>query len=673
MESKTNPIPDNSQEADFSSPRQAATSSTDGTGSAHSPKLGGGDHGNNSGHFQENSEQKPEDHQEVIHTLESTSKEVDGFLNTLPSLKASVKPEEGVDEDKSASETLEIPGYVEKFLDLVEEKIAKHEGKGKWGQDPKEDSCFFDAVNRITRVSQSLTELIKSDKSQDGVLINRISSIHQRAMSFLEDEFRTILEENWKVPEFDHKHESGSDQQNPDPANINYPGFSDEIVSNLHQIANSMINGGHEFECCEIYTIARRTAIDESLNKVSEFEKVSIDEIQKMHWETLEKEITVWCKTLKQCSLIFFSGEHKLVRSIFVDHPSISDGLFSNLTRGVVIQLLNFAEGVAISKRSIEKLFKILDMYEALRDNATSIDSLFPEQCGNELKSEMDTVRTRLGEEAILIFSDLEMSIKNDHGKTPVPGGAVHPLTRYTLNYLRFSCDQYKDTLDQVFKQHAKSDRTESTQPNQTDQTQDTDESTQSPFTNQLIRVMDLLDSNLESKSKLYKDISLSCIFMMNNGRYILQKVKGSSEASQKLGETWIRKTSSELRNYHKTYQRETWTKLLGCLTHEGLMDKGKIVKPHLKERFKNFNSKFEEIHRAQSSWVVRDEQLKSELRVSISSVVIPAYRSFLGRFSQFLDTGRQTEKYIKFQPEDIEDAIDDLFEGNPTSMVKRK
>lgn len=81
----------------------------------------------------------------------------------------------------------------------------------------------------------------------------------------------------------------------------------------------------------------------------------------------------------------------------------------------------------------------------------------------------------------------------------------------------------------------------------------------------------------------------------------------------------------------------------------------------------------FEEIHRAQSTWVVSDDQLQSELRVSISGVVIPAYRLFVGRFKQYLDSSRQPEKYIKYPPEDIEMMIEGLFEGNPNSMGRRR
>jgi len=55
------------------------------------------------------------------------------------------------------------------------------------------------------------------------------------------------------------------------------------------------------------------------------------------------------------------------------------------------------------------------------------------------------------------------------------------------------------------------------------------------------MRVMELLDTNLEGKAKLYKEVPLSCIFMMNE-RYIVQKIKGSTKIYEVMGETWCRK-----------------------------------------------------------------------------------------------------------------------------------
>ncbi|ESQ41356.1 hypothetical protein EUTSA_v10012838mg [Eutrema salsugineum] len=617
---------------------------------------------------------------EVHQTLESLSEELDQLLTSLSLHKED--QQDNNTEEKGEDDYFQIPQFVGKFLDLFEDKLSKYdsgEPKTIWYQDPEETSSLLEAVDRVSKLMGLLLNT-KSCLDHHEPLINHAGSIQQRAMAFLEDEFRIILEESVvKEPvvasdDSSSQRKSTADQQDhlqndavvsqdhdqmivPECGDqeIEYPGYPEEVVVLLRKIAEKMKGGGYGWECREVYLVGRRNILMRTLKHDCEFEKVSIDEVQKMSWDTLEREIPIWNKTFKDCSSRFFPGELKLAEKIF---PGDDGSLFCIVTHGLAIQFLGFAEAVAMTKRSTEKLFKILDIYETLRDSFPPMEELFPEELRSELRNEVTSARSRLGETAIHIFSDLENSIKSDSSKTPVPGGAVHPLTRYTMNYLKYSCE-YKDTLEQVFKSHSKMEREDQ---------EESAESGNSAFANQLMRIMELLDVNLEAKSKQYKDIPLSCIFMMNNGRYIVQKIKGSAEIHEVMGDTWCRRRSSELRNYHKNYQRETWGKLLGFLGHEGLMHNGKIVKPNLKERFKSFNATFDEIHKTQTTWVVNDEQLQSELRVSITAVMIPAYRAFMARFGQYLDPGRQTEKYIKYQPEDIEDLIDQLFDGNTSS-----
>ncbi|KAK9272929.1 hypothetical protein L1049_003308 [Liquidambar formosana] len=604
------------------------------------------------------------------YSLAKVSEEIDRFLST-PSGKS------------DDSVTKEIPNFVEKFLDLVEAKIVNYgsgEGPTKWSQNPDGDASFLEALDRISKLTTPSGDF--ESESEHASSLNRIGSVLQKAMSFLEQEFRSLLEDSrcFDPDQCDSsKTKQDSDRcvlpstKSESTGDVDFPGYSNDVVSDLSRIAKAMIKAGYETECCQVYVIVRRNAFEESLNRLG-FEKLSIDDVQKMQWESLEREISTWITTFKQCATVYFSGERNLSLAVFSDHPSIAPSLFGNLARGVVIQLLNFAEAVAMTKRSAEKLFKFLDMYETLRDMVPAMDGLFLDESACELKAEISSASCRLGEAAICIFCELENSIKSDTGKTPVPGGAVHPLTRYTMNYLKYACE-YKDTLEQVFKDHQKVERVDSASKSEYEISSQGNNQVeaQSPFSVQLTRVMDLLDTNLEAKSMVYKDLALSSIFLMNNGRYILQKIKGSNEIHELMGDQWCRKRSSDLRQYHKNYQRETWSKVLGILRDEGLNVNGKVSKPVLKERFKSFSTMFDEIHRTQSTWVVSDEQLQSELRVSISAVVIPAYRSFLGRFSQHLDPGRQTEKYIKFQPEDIETYIDDLFDGNPASSTGRR
>ncbi|XP_039127679.1 exocyst complex component EXO70B1-like [Dioscorea cayenensis subsp. rotundata] len=488
---------------------------------------------------------------------------------------------------------------------------------------------------------------------------------------------------------------------------------STENVERLKRIASEMIAAGYDAECVQVFTIARSNSLDASICNAG-FEKISIDEVQRMQWEPLEASIATWIKAFRQAFTVNFPHELELCGAVFSDQRDIGRAVFRNLTRGIIVQFLDFAAAVAMTKKSAEKLFKVLDMYETLRDAAKQMDELLSVAMPSEkeedaelamlspldLKSEMASAWSRLGEAAVANFCDLENSIKAEAGKTPVPGGAVHPVTRYVINYLTYAFE-YNETLEQVFHEHKKSEKpssmhdvdgddghsnnnnnnnhstinnnnNSSTATNNEDETRNEGDK-QSPFAVQVMEVMDLLHQNVEAKSKLYKDQSLSNIFLMNNGRYVMQKVKGSEEIKKLLGDTWCRKRSAEMRQYHKNYQRETWGRVLACFKDEGLQVNGKVMKPVLKERFKSFNGMLEEILKTQSVWVVSDEQLQSELRVSVSAVVVPAYRSFLGRFQQYFSPGRQTEKYIKYAPEDLETFIDDLFDGNAASMVRRR
>ncbi|CAL5098154.1 unnamed protein product [Urochloa decumbens] len=566
---------------------------------------------------------------------------------------------------------------LEKFASAVELVIARSEGaEDKWAAEPSgEPSPLLAAIARVAALSSAL------GKSPEGggkhtAAVHRVTGVLHRAMAFLEDEYHALLEDP-RVPKAGGSEQGGAHEPDrcvlPPPAassdggagnKESAPPYPAETVERLRAMADAMIAAGYTTECTQMFLVARRNAFDAALQGLG-YERSNIDDVVKMAWEALEAEIVTWTKAFRHAINVGLSTEHDLCTRVFAGrHAAVGRGIFADLARCVMLRMLSFTEAVAMTKRAAEKLFKVLDMYEAVRDASPVVEAfLSADEPGaersnsalSELKSEIASVRARLSESAAAIFRELEGSIRADAGKQPVPGGAVHPLTRYVMNYLKYACE-YNSTLEQVFReQHGGA-------------------GDDSPFSSQLMEVMELLHGNLEAKSRLYKDPALSNIFLMNNGRYMLQKIRGSSEINAMLGEAWARKQSTSLRQYHKNYQRETWSRVLGLLRDDGVITvKGHVQKPVLKEKFKQFNAAMDEIHRTQGAWVVGDEQLQSELRVSIAAVVVPAYRSFLGRFAQHFSAGRQTEKYVKLSAEDVEAIIDELFDGNATSMVRRR
>ncbi|KAJ7957511.1 Exocyst subunit Exo70 family protein [Quillaja saponaria] len=693
-----NPPPDKSSSFSSDNDNVGSPKPSDSEGQLHQPDQ----QDDNKKHMEETPTNDPE------LTLPEILEKVDIFLATFASTDNKFNPPE-------------IPNAVQSLFKRVESMIQQYNvAKSttiRFGRDPEADSSFLEAVNRISMLSTTFSDF-PSNTLRASSFNNSTVSILQKAMAFLDEEFRGLLEEPMPRP----NNNTISDQQiamktpkkttkqlssfnsisEPDRCILRdaesltqdqepeFPAFSQEAVSCMNRVATAMISAGYENECRMVFSVLRRNAFRNSLQKFG-YETINVDDIHRMQWDSLEGEIASWINTVKHCSTVLFPAEQQLCDSVFSNQrTSISHSLFTDLARAVVIQFLNFPEAVVLTKRSAEKLFKFLDMYEAIRDlsdrESTTTSPIYGDQePGDELINETETAKSMLGEAAVSIFCDLENSIRSDNGRTPVPSGAVHPLTRYVMNYLKYACE-YRDTLEQVFQRHLISSNSENNYSNagaefeshhhhQIHKPGKMEDGTPrtSPFAVELMRVMDLLDANLEMKSKLYKDPALRYVFLMNNGRYIVQKIKGSTEIHESMGDNWRRKRSSDLRQYHKSYQRETWSKVLQCLSFDGLSVNGKVAKSMLKERFKSFNTMFDEIYKTQSTWVVSDEQLQSELRVSISAVMIPAYRSFMGRFKQSLESSRQAEKYIKYQPEDIETLIEELFDGNPTSMARRR
>ncbi|KAL3638544.1 hypothetical protein CASFOL_017915 [Castilleja foliolosa] len=86
------------------------------------------------------------------------------------------------------------------------------------------------------------------------------------------------------------------------------------------------------------------------------------------------------------------------------------------------VQLFNFAEAISISRRSPEKLFKILDLHDALSDLLPDIESVFDSKLSESIEVEAVEIISRLAEAARGVLSEFENAILREPSKIPVPG-----------------------------------------------------------------------------------------------------------------------------------------------------------------------------------------------------------------------------------------------------------
>ncbi|KDP30922.1 hypothetical protein JCGZ_11298 [Jatropha curcas] len=571
-------------------------------------------------------------------------------------------------------------------LDAAEKVIfrwdSSHHSAPSWEDAPEEAAQYLTAVDEILDLLDDLS--LRSDNET----VERAETAVQVAMSRLEEEFRHLLIRN-TVPldaerlygsirrvslsfvstegEIDGEFGSFGEVDSESPYFHERGGslgddlcvdlINSEALEDLKVIAERMIRSGYEKECVQVYSNVRRDALDECL-VILGVEKLSIEEVQKIDWRTLDEKMKKWIQAVKIGVRVLLTGEKRLCDHIFSGSDSAKEICFNETAKGCVMQLLNFGEAVAIARRSSEKLFRILDMYDALADVLLDLQAMVTDEF---VCSEAKGVLAGLGDAAKGTFAEFENAVRSETSKKPMLNGEIHPLTRYVMNYVKLVVD-YSGTLNSLLE-------------NYEGESKDDEEST-TPIARRLLALLSTLESNLEEKSRLYDDAAMQYIFLINNILYIVQKVK-DSELIKLVGDQWVRKRRGQIRQYATAYLRAAWTKALSCLKDEGIggSSSNNASKVALKDRFKNFNAHFEEIYRIQTGWKVPDPQLREELRISISEKVIPAYRAFLGRFGNQLESGRHAGKYIKYTAEDLENYLLDLFEGTPLVLhhLRRK
>ncbi|KAG0467984.1 hypothetical protein HPP92_017312 [Vanilla planifolia] len=131
------------------------------------------------------------------------------------------------------------------------------------------------------------------------------------------------------------------------------------------------------------------------------------------------------------------------------------------------------------------------------------------------------------------------------------------------MNYIRAACAS-RQTLEEVMDE----DRMRTASVHSPD-------GTSSPLAVQIAWIMEVLQGNLEAKAKAYREPALSCIFLMNNGRYMMQKVRDSSELTALMGEEWIRRQAARERRWASEYQKSTWSKVRDSSELTALMGEG--------------------------------------------------------------------------------------------------
>ncbi|KAG8081382.1 hypothetical protein GUJ93_ZPchr0007g5226 [Zizania palustris] len=254
---------------------------------------------------------------------------------------------------------------------------------------------FLDAVDRLRSIERFFSSN-RSYRSSDGVL-NHVNALLSKALVKMEDEFQKQLSRRSKPIEPDR--------------------LFDCLPSTLRPSSESHPEGGK--------------AGTHSENQKNSEAAVYNPTAQKY---TAKPVLLLWSQGIGFISCELLSNFFLLGSASFVDQVFC----FAAITKNSLATLLSFGEAIAMSKRSPEKLFVLLDMYEIMCELQADIDTIFVgESCSHMRDSALDLTKF-LAQTAQKTSSDFEEDVEKDATKNIHTDGTVHPLTSYVINYVKF-------------------------------------------------------------------------------------------------------------------------------------------------------------------------------------------------------------------------------------------
>jgi len=384
-------------------------------------------------------------------------------------------------------------------------------------QTPSVNNNISSATSSIDSTQLVISTNIGSMMDQLGTYVKALEHENSNLIQIISEHVKKYVEEHSQLVVSD--------------PNLMMDALKLETINDVEEIAKVMMMAGFEKDFSDVYNNCRRECLDKCLtHRLFGLQKLSIEDVHNMSWKDLEDKIERWIRTFNVALKILFPGERRLCDRIFCGFSSAADFSFMEICRESTIQLLNFVDYVSSGSHSPERLFKILEVFETLRDLIPEFASLFCDQYSLSLRNEATAIWKRVGKTIRDIFKELEYLIGRDLTEVTNFGGGLHPITQHVMNYLRVVCGS-QQTLEQVFYD--------------------------SSLASKIRRIMDTLESNLEAKSICYEDSSLGYIFLINNHTYIVEMTK-DNELGTLLGDDWLQKYAAKVRHYHTQCKKTT-------------------------------------------------------------------------------------------------------------------
>lgn len=440
-----------------------------------------------------------------------------------------------------------------------------------------------------------------------------------------------------------------------------------EEIECLRGIAQTLNSTNNLQECLGVYTGLRKDTVNLIFERL--IEKMNSKAVCfSKNWEELGDKIQLWIQVAKICVVNIFVKEKSLFEQIFGGLGTVkeADG-FAHIIGPAAAELFGFADSLMMRRHMPQRLEILLPLYQDLLDLMPFLNVLFDRDLclAKNIHACATGILFRIAQHMTRILSASERHVLGELSVIPISGGNIHPMTEYVIHYVELISDHRNSLTDLIVSSQVFNDLLSL----EIDAAKTDQEAT--PLKQHAARIIEFLLYNLSYKSSFYEQESLGHLFMMNNIHHVAQRIKTSQRMQEIVDKDLYRKLTEKVQQEMLDYVKTTWDRVCGCLRHQRSKSLSSIKwsffsansTKAMKQKFKKFNHRFEDVLQTQAEWAVRDHQLREKLHQSILEKLIPAYCRFLEQFSSRIEKVQHPERFIKYSVKDLYIKILYLFQ----------
>ncbi|KAE8674307.1 putative WRKY transcription factor [Hibiscus syriacus] len=286
---------------------------------------------------------------------------------------------------------------------------------------------------------------------------------------------------------------------------------------------------------------------------------------------------------LEKCITIYVEVRNSNVRAslkaLDLDYLEISVSEFKDVQsiEGYIGQWGRHLEFAV--KHLFEAEFKLCnDVFERI-----GLDALWGAACIEIQNLTRDLIK-RVIDGVAEIFWEIFVQVELQRQIPPPQDGSIPKLVFFITEYCnKLLDDEYRPILTQVLVIH---------------QSWKHKKFQEMILVNEVLKIIKAVDLNLETWVKAYGDATLSYLFAMNSHWHLYKHLKGT-KIGELMGDAWL-KEHEQCKEYYSTlFLRESWGKLPGHLSREGLIlfsGGCATARDLVKKRLKTFNEAFDEM-----------------------------------------------------------------------------